>query len=301
VSGEIFLFSYFKGHGDGLHLACSTDGYRWSSIRNDSIFITGEAGIERIMRDPCLILSQDRVFHLVWTCGWNEPGIGYAFSSDLIHWSQQEYLPVMAHEEKARNCWAPEIFFDEVQKHYILYWSSTIEGKFPETQPYGDDGYNHRIYYTTTRDFRHFGETRLLYDGGFNVIDANIVRNGNQYLLFMKNETLLPTQKNLRMAVGDTPYAFGEAGAALTSNHFWAEGPTAIKIKDEWLVYFDKYKINQIGAIRSKDLILWEDVSELIDFPSGAQHGFVLKVPTRFVTELINEQIAEPSEKEWHS
>lgn len=284
---EILLFSYFKGHGDGLHLAVSEDGYHWAALRGDAVFVRPETGREKIFRDPCLFYGPDQKFHLVWTSGWNEKGIGYCSSEDLMDWAPQAYLPVMEHEEKARNCWAPEIFYDEQAKHFLVYWSSTIEGKFPETQPFGDDGYNHRIYYVTTRDFLSFSETKLLYDGGFNVIDANIVRDGSDYLLFLKDETLTPPKKHLRFARGKDPYRFSEAGPPITSNHYWAEGPTGIRVNDTWIVYFDKYKINQIGAVRSSDLIHWEDISDQIHFPKGAQHGYVCRVPREVIERLV--------------
>jgi hypothetical protein len=286
VVDEILMFSYFKGRGDGLHLACSDDGYHWETLNNDHAFLTPEAGFEKIMRDPCLVYGQDNMFHLVWTCGWTERGIGYASSHDLTYWSPQQYLPVMEHESNTRNSWAPEIFYDAKEAHYMIYWSSTVDGQFATTQPYGDDGYNHRIYYVTTRDFKRFSETKLLYDPDFNVIDANIVSDGDRLLMFMKNETLTPPQKNIRMAVGETPLRFGAPGEPITPNHYWAEGPTAIRIGKEWFVYFDKYKINSIGAVRSSDLVHWTDISHEIVFPKGAQHGYVSRVPRHIVTHL---------------
>jgi hypothetical protein len=283
VISEVLVFAYFKGHGDGLHLAVSSDGYSWKPLHHDQPVLLPAVGIECIMRDPCIVPGADGKFHLVWTIGWNERGIGYAYSKDLVNWSEQVYLPVMEHEPKTRNCWAPEILFYEKEQLYIIYWSSTIEGLFPETQLYGDDGYNHRIFYVTTPDFHNFSETRLLYDPGFNAIDANIVRHGDDFLIFLKNETLTPPQKNLRMARGKTPFDFGPCGHALTLNHYWAEGPTAIYHNGEWLVYFDKYKINEIGAIRSKDLKTWEDVSDQLTFPKGAQHGYVFRASATVV------------------
>jgi hypothetical protein len=286
MNNEILMFSYFRGHGDGLHLAYSIDGYLWEVLRHDHVFLTPQTGAEKIMRDPCIIYGKDHLFHLVWTCGWNERGIGYASSRDLLHWSPQQYLPVMEHESRARNCWAPEIFYDEAEQHYIIYWSTTIDGQFPDTQPFGDDGYNHRIYYVTTHDFKRFSETKLLYDPGFNVIDANIVQDGDRFLMFMKNETLTPPQKNLRMAIGDTPYDFRKAGEALTLNDYWAEGPTAIQIEGAWFVYFDKYKNSEMGAIQSSDLKHWTDISHEIKFPHGAQHGYVFKAPKEIVDRI---------------
>ncbi len=74
---------------------------------------------------------------MVWTVSWNDKGIGYASSSDLINWSEQKFIPVMQHEEKARNSWAPEITYDSKKDRYMIYWASTIEGRFP---------YNHKRF-----------------------------------------------------------------------------------------------------------------------------------------------------------
>ena len=285
---ETLVFSYFKGHGDGLHLATSHDSYTWTPLNTNAPIIRPGIGVECIMRDPCVIYGADGKYHLVWTIGWNERGIGYAQSEDMIHWSQQTYLPVMEHDEHARNCWAPEIFFYEKDRVYIIHWSSTINGKFAETQPYGDDGYNHRFYFVTTKDFRTFSETKLLYDPGFNCIDGNIVKGHDGYLLFLKNETLTPPQKNICVAMGSTPFSFGSASEPITLNHYWAEGPTAIHKNGKWLVYFDKYKINEIGLVQSHDLLHWDDVSDQLNFPKGAQHGSVFRAPLKDVIVLAS-------------
>ncbi len=68
------------------------------------------------MRDPCIIRGADGLFHMVWTVSWNERTIGYASSKDLIHWSEQQAIPVMEHEPTTLNCWAPEIFYDAGDK-----------------------------------------------------------------------------------------------------------------------------------------------------------------------------------------
>ncbi|MBP6758131.1 MAG: alpha/beta hydrolase fold domain-containing protein, partial [Flavobacterium sp.] len=187
---EGYVFTYFKGNGeDGLHLAYSEDGYKWKTLKKDASFLTPEVGKDKLMRDPCVIKGGDGLYHMVWTDSWTDNGIGYASSKDLIHWSKQEFLPVMAHEEKSRNTWAPEITYDENSKKYMIYWASTIEGKFLETQSAEEKGYNHRIYYTTTKDFKKFEKTKLLYEPGFNVIDASIVKDGKGYTMFLKDET----------------------------------------------------------------------------------------------------------------
>ncbi|GEL10793.1 Acetyl esterase/lipase [Flavobacterium glycines] len=286
---SVYLFSYFKGNGeDGLHLAYSEDGYKWQSLKRDASFLTPEVGKDKLMRDPCIIKGGDGLYHMVWTVSWTDKGIGYASSKDLIHWSKQEFLPVMAHENETRNTWAPEITYDEVNKEYMIYWASTIVGKFPETQSAEDSGYNHRIYYTTTKDFKTYAPTKLLYDPGFNVIDSSILKDEKGYVMFLKDETKLPAQKNLKVAYSDKltgPYS--KASDPITGN-YWAEGPTAIKIDGKWMVYFDKYRDHKYGAIKQTDKG-WEDVSEKMIFPSGIRHGSVFEVPKSIFLQLMKE------------
>lgn len=276
---EVYLFSYFMGNGeDGLHLAYSFDGLKWEALKNNRSFLTPSAGKDKLMRDPCIIQGPDGIFRMVWTVNWNEKGIGYAFSNDLINWSEQYYLPVMEHEPDARNCWAPEVFYDEKTKQYIIFWSTTIPGRFPETEKSGDDKYNHRMYFVTTTDFMDFTETELFYDKNFNVIDGTMIRENNKYILFVKDETRTPPQKNIRITTSSQlTSGFGQPTAPITGN-YWAEGPTPVKIGNNWIVYFDKYVDHKMGAIRSTDLEKWEDISELVSFPEGTRHGTVFKV-----------------------
>jgi len=285
--GEVYLFSYFKGNGeDGLYLAYSPDGYHWEELGENQSFLIPQAGQDKLMRDPCIIRGKDGKFHMVWTVSWNEKGIGYANSEDLIHWSEQRYLPVMEHEPDARNAWAPEVYYDEAKDQYLIFWSSTITGRYPETQSEKENSYNHRMYYVTTSDFQDFSETALLYEPGFNVIDGTVVKEGDEYIMFVKDETIEPAEKNIRMTRStQLPDGFGPAGPPITGD-YWAEGPTAIKIGEQWLLYFDKYMDKKMGAVASKDLIHWEDISDRVRFPSGMRHGTVFKVTAEEFQQL---------------
>lgn len=288
-SGDsVYIFSYFKKNGeDGLHLAYSRDGYKWASLKNDSSFLTPAAGVDKLMRDPCIIRGADGLFHMVWTVSWHENAIGYASSPDLIHWSEQQTVPVMAHEPTTKNCWAPEIIYDSRNKEYMIYWATTIPGRFPVSEASGDN--NHRIYYTTTKDFTNYSKAKLLYDQGFNVIDATIVQEGKQYIMFLKDETLRPSpEKNLRVAVSKKlKGGYGKPSSPITGN-YWAEGPTAIKIGDRWVVYFDKYREGKYGAVASSNLKDWEDISDKIEFPKGLRHGTVFKISAQEFTKLVD-------------
>lgn len=277
---SVHMFAYFKQNGeDGLHLAFSHDGYTWNALKGDSSFLTPTAGKDKLMRDPCIIRGADGRFHMVWTVSWNEQSIGYASSADLIHWSPQQDIPVMTHEPTARNCWAPEITYDPVKREYVIYWATTIPGRFKEGDATGDDKYNHRMYYVTTKDFVSFSKAKLLYDQGFNVIDATIQQNGKQYLMFLKDETRMPPQKNIRLATAQKltgPYT--KPSAPITGK-YWAEGPTVLKAGNKWIVYFDKYTQHTYGAVESTDLQNWADVSDRLVMPKGIRHGTVFTIP----------------------
>lgn len=275
----VYLFSYFKNNGqDGLHLAYSYDGLVWQPLMHDSSFLTPAVAQDKLMRDPCIIRGADSLFHMVWTVSWNDRGIGYASSRDLIHWSPQQFIPVMQHEDSARNCWAPEIFYDKKARQYMIYWSTTIPGRFAAGDTSGDNRYNHRLYNVTTRDFVRFSPTRLLYDPGFNVIDATIQKKGRRYIMFLKDETRYPPQKNIRMAVSKKlSHGYGAASRPITGA-YWAEGPTVLKKEEQWIVYFDKYRDHQYGAVVSTDLISWTDISDSIRLPAGARHGSVFTI-----------------------
>ncbi|MEF8846262.1 MAG: hypothetical protein V5A59_12370 [Bacteroidales bacterium] len=94
-NNQMFMFSYFTGNGeDGLHMAYSHDGYQWKALNEGESLLTPRVGNDKLMRDPCIIKGPNGKFHMVWTVSWEEKGIGYAWSEDLIHWSEQKYIQV---------------------------------------------------------------------------------------------------------------------------------------------------------------------------------------------------------------
>jgi hypothetical protein len=285
---KAYLFTYFKGNGeDGLHLAYSVDGLKFTTLKDDKSFLTPLVGVSKLMRDPCLIQTPDGIFHMVWTAGWTERGIRYASSKDLISWSDQKYIMVTEKEPTARNCWAPEIVYDKKTKQFLIFWATTIPGRFPDTEKGGDSNYNHRMYCVTTKDFKTFSDTKLFYDKGFNVIDATIINTGKNYVMFVKDETRTPPQKNIRVTTSASLFGPYSAPSEPITGKYWAEGPTSIKIKDTWYVYFDKYTEKKMGAVCSKDLITWEDISDKVSFPDGMRHGTVIEVDKKIIETLI--------------
>lgn len=278
---KVYLFSYFKNNGqDGLHLASSTDGLKWSALNNDSSFLKPAVGKDKLMRDPSIVQDDKGTFHMVWTSGWWDQGIGYASSTDLKHWSAQRNIPVMKSFPGAKNAWAPELFYDQKQKIFYIFWASTVPGMFSDVSTSDSEkGLNHRLFYVTTKDFKKFSKTKVYFDGGFSVIDGAMLKRDSQYYLFIKNENSNPPEKNIRVVSGKKPYGFDTktVSAPITGN-YWAEGPSPLQVGDYVYVYFDKYRNHRYGAVRSKDMIHWEDVSDQISMPSGIRHGTAFAV-----------------------
>jgi hypothetical protein len=275
----VYLFSYFKEPNgvDGLHLAWSEDGYTWRALKNDTSFLKPTAGEDKLMRDPSLLRGPEGTFHMVWTTSWHGKTIGYASSKDLIHWSEQQTIPVMAQEADSQNSWAPELCYDTDRREFLIVWSSAVKGKF--------DG-QHRSYAVRTKDFKMFTPARLFFDPGFAVIDDTIVPFAGKYYLVFKDERDITDGKTLKLAVGASMGGpWGPASKPFTRR--MVEGPTWLKIGDEYIVYYDCFADHHYGALKTRDFVNWEDVTGRLVMPSGIRHGTALSVPRSVVTGLL--------------
>lgn len=290
-----YLFAYFTGNGeDGLHLASSRDGLTWAALNGGRSYLAPAVGT-KLMRDPCVLAGPDGTFHMVWTTGWWDKGIGVAHSKDLVEWSEQQFVPVMSEQTGALNAWAPEIVYDSAQQQYLIFWATTIPGRFAATDTTGSElkeggRTNHRIYSTTTKDFRTYTPDALFYDDGFNVIDATIVQDGRRFVMILKDETELPVaKKHLRVATADRvggPY--GHASPPISAD--WVEGPSVLRAGSEWLLYFDEYTRHRYGALRSRNLTSWEPLAQAVSFPQGTRHGTAFAV-----SPAVFARLAEPA------
>ena len=289
----VYLFSTFRKDGeDGLYLAYSFDGYHWTDLGGG--FLMPKVG-KKLMRDPSVVQGPDGMFHMVWTTGWkDDKGFGYACSKDLINWSEQKFVEAMAYEPNTQNVWAPELFYDEENKHFIICWSSTIPGRYPDyLEPH--DG-NHRMYYTTTKDFETFADTKLFFEPGFSVIDGVIVRFNDRYVLVHKDNTR--PLRNLRVAFSDNaigPYT--NVSEPFTEQ--FTEGPTVLRLGDEWVIYFDMYRKDKYGAVKTSDFKTFTDITGMLSFPKSQRHGTIFKALYEILQGLKqHKQISGDSQKQ---
>ena len=279
---SVFLFTSFHDADQKyLRFLYSYDGLHWTNV--PGIFLTAKVGTNQQLRDPSLTRGPDGVFQLVWTTGWHgDQGFGYANSADLIHWSDQKFIPVMTNEPTTVNVWAPEIFYDSTDKQFIITWAATIPGRFPDLLERRDT--NHRLYCTTTRDFKDFAPTKLFYDPGFSVIDPFILHAGTGYVLLLKDNSR--PRLNLRVAFGDSPLGPWK-GLSPPLTQKYAEGPCALKTGPDWLVYFDAYRDKKFGVLRTLDFQTFTDASPESFFPPDHKHGTAIPVPRLILNGLL--------------
>jgi hypothetical protein len=276
-----------------LHIALSTDGRHWTPL-NDNKPVW-----EHFMRDPYVRRGQDGLWRVLSTgteSGYDReklgPGCLYITSPDLVHWQVEGTLPLMKDVRNdsgalAGNIWAPEWFYDNKTKEYILFWSSTFK----------DAGWKEsRLWYCKTQDWKTFTPAKLLFAPPYSVIDGTLMEHQGTYYLFHKEEEFgakTGERRGIRVATSkslDGPYNViegdlnnGQIAPVIT------EGPTVMKdpVKEGWLLLYDYPMANGFGASYSPDLIHWK-VEKDVSFPPDARHGCVSLLTPEEASTLIN-------------
>jgi autotransporter-associated beta strand protein/T5SS/PEP-CTERM-associated repeat protein len=275
----VYLFSYFKETNgvDGLHLAYSLDGLSYHAVNGDAGLVI-DTQTTPFMRDPSIIYGADGLFHLTYTTAWSGTSFGYMDSSNLLSWNHKKTVNIMSSVSGTEEVWAPESFYDSASGKYIVYWSSATSS-----------GGAKKIYYSTTTDYSTFSTPAVLYDPGFTTIDATMVKDESNYVLFCKDER--DGYKYVYKTTATS--ALGSYSTSslqrVTGSSYSAEGPTAIQLSNgTWLVYNDHYGSGVMGAVASTDdMATWTEYTTDVSFPSGARHGTVLTVSRSAADYLI--------------
>jgi beta-galactosidase len=288
---QFFLFSYFKDQSGGTYLALSTDGTHWQQLNGGHPVIIPQIGSEKLMRDPSINRGRDGIYRMVWTTDWGGKNIGYAESSDLIHWGEQTAVPVGKDIDSTNNCWAPEIFYDDIKKQYMIYWSSNVG----EWKKMGSEG---RIYYVTTKDFKIFSEPRILFRNGFPAggapgnngpIDAFINKDGKErYIMFYKKDdnSGVPT---LYYRIGKTPEGIWGAEYGPIKPSTGDEGPSCIKMGDRYCIFTDPFESDSAYFFSSSNLKEWK--RETTDLKMS--HGTVIEISKETAIQLLKNAPAD--------
>lgn len=293
LKADTYLFSYFRGEKDGLHLAYSHDGFKWTALNNNKSILRPSVGEDKLMRDPSIVQGPDGTFHMVWTSSWHDRIIGYASSTNLIDWTAQRAIDVMGHEPEALNCWAPELFYDDTTGKFWIFWATSIPGchKFIPTSE-RERQWSHRIYATTTTDFKSFTPVKLWFDPDFIAIDSAVVRNPKtgELLMVVKNENSAPPEKNIRITRAKSmEEGFStDVSKPINFGSDWVEGPAPLFVGDDLFVYFDNYRTGKYNLSVSHDGgNTWENRSNELSLPKGIRHGTAFKVDDAVLKVLL--------------
>ena len=247
---QFWMMTYFINGQDnvGARLAFSSDttGIRWQKYNNEAAIlvpVTVAGANDSRMRDPMIDYdSVNRRFNMIWTVSWTGTVIGWDTSSLLKSgtWGPQVALAVSNSIANASYSWAPEIFWDDIQSKWMIYWSVSVSGT------------NSKIYYTmiTGSDFRTFSPPQVLFDPKYDVIDADLIKvEPANYQMVFKNES--GSGKFVSRAYGATtpqgPYTTNSTVVAAATT----EGPSIVKQGNEYHIFVDHYSNNGIGVARS--------------------------------------------------
>ena len=321
-AGDAYLFTSFREPStEGMEYLYSYDGLHWDTIPgvvmapkvgNEKLYrdaFTGEelwpkfAPNQRCLRDPSIVQGPDGTFHLVWTVQWSgNRTFGYASSKDLIHWSEQQEIPVME-SIPTNNVWAPELFYDDELDLFFIIWSSQISPEeYTEADKLGTNAC-HRLWYTTTKDFNSFTPAKRYYDPGFNSIDGYLLKRAQKDYVLIVKDNRKPGFSNLFCVFSDSPYGpFSRPTEKF--GRTYSEGPCAVKMdKGEWIIYFDQYRPQQYGAVSTRDFHTFTPIPERISIPLKHKHGTIVRIkrslldnilihfdsPTASPTQVVNE------------
>lgn len=293
---SVYLMAYFTSPAQHLFYAWSTDGLNWQQANGgEPVFTAYDDTVW--MRDPYLSrVTRDGkdTYHLVHTWGWDNPAIFHWQSDDLINWTAADggtttdsgKIFVMDGKDgrpQSPNAWAPEYTYVPEDDLFYIYWSSRV-----------DDRQLH--YVTTTRDWITFTTPRPLFDPGFTAIDLTVVRQGDTFHGYYKDERngkktiLYATTRSLDPAV-DT---FHDKGRILPADYSTeVEGPTVFpKIGGKgYIGYFDKFNGDAgLSYIECTDLDKndWKLIpdTEVTNVPD-VKHGSVITISRDQLLPLI--------------
>lgn len=292
-SHDPVVFAYFKEPGSqGIYLALSRDGYHYTPLNDGQPWLVPAQSGE-LMRDIFITREPNgHGFRAVWTWSWHGDSIGTASSPNLMTWSEQRKVPIMASHADVQNTWAPEVYWDAEQQRWLMIWSSSFHPHDPQSAAdVAASGL--RIWAARTTDFEHFTQPAVFFDRGFPVIDATMFHrtlNGHHdVVLVVKDQTTDPLRYDERWAAG--PSVEGPWGPLSGPiNEPWSEGPSVLQVGNESVVFYDHYRPPRprFEAVQTRDWIHWSDADALIDLPAGSKHGAFFRVTPEEATRLLS-------------
>ena len=315
---EGYAFSYFTGNdiaGENIFMAASrgNDALKWDELNGGKPVVKSNLGTKGL-RDPFVIRSPEGdKFYMIATdlsigsgTSWDasqRQGSQYLEvweSTDLVNWSEQRHVKVSP--DTAGNTWAPEAHYDEKIGAYVVYWASKI---YADNDPNHSGGTHNKMMYSTTRDFRTFSEAKVWNDPGDSVIDSTVIKEGDTYYRFTKDEARVSgcldimQEKSKDLLAVDLP-ATNPRNWSLMANCIGknagtggVEGPTVFKSNtgEKYYLFVDEFGGRGYIPLESTSLENpdWKLASNY-ELPRAPRHGTVLPV-TKTELERLRSQL----------
>lgn len=286
-----YLFAYFKEPGNqGIYLALSRDGYTYTPLNDGQPWVKTEQPGE-IMRDVFLTHNPDgHGFRMVWTWNWRGNAIGTSESPDLLSWTPHRKIEIMREFPRVHNTWAPETYWDEAKKEWLIIFSSSFDPVDATRPPEKSDGL--RIWASRTKDWETFSKPTMFFDRGFPAIDATMFHrtlNGKKdVVLVVKDQTPDPLRYDERWASGPTVEGpWGPLSGPIDES--WSEGPSVVQVGDHAVVFYDHYRPPQprYEAVETTDWVHWTSADDKIHLPESCKHGSFLRITEAEAERLL--------------
>lgn len=177
-----YVMGYFKespnqsGDSYALHLAVSTDGLTWMPLNQNNPVATPTAGMQGL-RDPYILRKQDGTFVVLAT---DLKGRVFNLNNQYIHVWDSANLTSFNNYRRVRlngmntHSWAPEAFWVPSRNQYAVIYSA-------------NNGTRDVFMVNYTTDFVNMGTPQVFFDPGFNVLDGDVLVDGNTFYLAYKN------------------------------------------------------------------------------------------------------------------
>jgi hypothetical protein len=309
-----YLFSYFTNQsepdGEQVRFARSLGGdpLHWEPLNHGRPVLTWTGG-QGGTRDPFLLRAagipgETASFYLLatdmrahgrdtrefWEADQRHGSCSIVVweSADLIHWSEPRLEKVAPPE--AGNTWAPEATFDPNTGEYLVYWASKL---YDESDPEHTASSYNRMLAATTTDFRTFSEPFVWSDPGHSVIDATVVREGEWWYRFAKDERtpdsstpaakFITSERSRELRAETWELVTEGIGRSLPGRPglVHGEGPIAVPGADGRPPYLviDEFGLRNYMPFTADHLGSdeWRAVAEH-ELPPGARHGSILPI-----------------------
>lgn len=208
--------------------------------------------------------------------------------------------------ETAGNTWAPEAYYDSDISAYVVYWASSL---YEESDTNHTGKSYHRMMYATTRDFVTFSEPKIWQDPGTARIDSTVLKSGNTYYRFTKDEGRVTGCSDIIQEKSTNLLAqlngWQQVASCIGKNAGTKaiEGPTAFKANagdaggDKFYLFVDEYSGRGYIPLETADIAnpSWK-VSASYKLPKNPRHGTVLPITAAELKRLTTSTLKKREE-----